>query len=74
MNLQGTLWIVKGSIPLWRFDEVGYIIKIARIKMGSTILVTQDLKGDSPLIFVVSDGIEGCVFYSDLKSFCLRVY
>jgi hypothetical protein len=70
----GTLWIAKSSVPLWQFNEIGYIIKIARIDMGSLLLVTKDIMGESPLIHVIWNGIEGCIFYSDLKSFCTRIY
>jgi len=70
----GSMWIVKGSIPFWRFNEIGYIIKIARIEMGSIVMITKGLMGDSPLIHIIWNGIEGCIFYSDLESFCIRVY
>lgn len=71
--INGSVWVVKTSIPVWDFNSVGYIIKIARMQMGTMLLVVSECKNDKRLINILINGLNAFVFFSDLEIYCDRI-
>ena len=70
----GSIWIVKSSIPIWEFNDIGYIVKVARMQIGTMILVISGCENDKRLIQILTDGLKAFVFYSYLEIYCDRVH